>query len=120
MKCKTNTKNIDPRVVKTKNNKLLMQSTCSNCKNKNSRFVKKNKMQKALEKKLNCKFIRINTSKENYDADYEASRIQTFISNFNKNKIKELEDEIKKWKPQLANPSVQNNDNNDNDNDNNK
>ena len=55
MKCKTNTKNIDPRVVKTKNNKLLMQSTCSNCKNKNSRFVKKNKMQKALEKKLNCK-----------------------------------------------------------------
>ena len=28
------------------------------------------KGQKALEKKLNCKFIRINTSKENYDADY--------------------------------------------------
>ena len=55
MKCKTNTENIDPRVVRTKNNKLLMQSTCSNCKNKNSRFVKKNKMQKALEKKLNCK-----------------------------------------------------------------
>ena len=116
MKCKTNTKNIDPRVVKTKNNKLLMQSTCSNCKNKKSRFVKKNKMQKALEKKLNCKFIRINTSKENYDADYEASRIQTFISNFNKNKIKELEDEIKKLKLQLANLSVQNNDDNDNDN----
>ena len=40
------------------------------------------KRQKALEKKLNCKFIRINTSKENYDADYEASRIQTFISKF--------------------------------------
>ena len=53
------------------------------------------KRQKALEKKLNCTFIRINTSKENYDADYEASRIQTFISNFNKNKIKELEDKIK-------------------------
>ena len=53
--------------------------------------------QKALEKKLNCKFIRINTSKENYDADYEASRIQTFISNFNKNKIKELEDKIKNF-----------------------
>ena len=35
------------------------------------------KRQKALEKKLNCKFIRINTSKENYHADYEASRIQT-------------------------------------------
>ena len=53
------------------------------------------KRQKALEKKLNCEFIRINTSRENYDADYEASRIQTFISNFNKNKIKELEDKIK-------------------------
>ena len=52
------------------------------------------KRQRTLEKKLNCKFIRINTSKENYDADYEASRIQTFISNFNKNKIKELEDKI--------------------------
>ena len=53
------------------------------------------KRQRALQKKLNCKFIRINTSKENYDADYEASSIQTFISNFNKNKIKELEDKIK-------------------------
>ena len=53
------------------------------------------KRQEALEKKLNCTFIRINTSKENYDADYEASRIQTFISNFNKNKIKELEDKRK-------------------------
>ena len=40
------------------------------------------KRQKALEKKLNCKFIRINTSKENYDVDYETSRIQTFISKF--------------------------------------
>ena len=45
--------------------------------------------QKALEKKLNCKFIRINTSRENYDADYEASRIQTFLSGF---KNKEIED----------------------------
>ena len=53
------------------------------------------KRQEALEKKLNCKFIRINTSRENYDTDYEADRIQTFITNFNKNKIKELEDRIK-------------------------
>ena len=76
--------------------------------------MKKKKRQKALEKKLNCEFIRINTNKENYDADYEASRIQTFISNFNKSKIKELEDEIKKLKLQLANLSVQNNDNDNN------
>ena len=55
------------------------------------------KRQKALEKKLNCEFIRINTSKENYDADY--GRIQTFISKFkdkeNEKKVKKLEDENK-------------------------
>ena len=68
------------------------------------------KRQKALEKKLNCKFIRINTSKENYDADYEASRIQMFISKFkdkkNKSEIKALKDEIKKLKLQLTNQDV--------------
>ena len=68
------------------------------------------KRQKALEKKLNCKFIKINTSKENYDAEYEASRIQTFISKFkdkeNESKIKALEDEIKKLKFQLTNQDV--------------
>ena len=46
------------------------------------------------KKKLNCEFIKINTSEENYDADYEASRIQVFISKFKDkekgNKIKEL------------------------------
>ena len=73
------------------------------------------KRQKALEKKLNCKFIRINTSRENYDADYEVSTIQAFISQFKDNEIKErgnknkeLEDEIKKLKLQLANLSVEN------------
>ena len=40
LKCKTNTENIDPRVVRTKNNKLFMQSQCTDCKNKKSRFVK--------------------------------------------------------------------------------
>ena len=61
------------------------------------------KRQEALEKKLGCKFIRINTSKEGYNADYEVSRIQTWISKFkdrqlNKlnKKVKEMEDEIKK------------------------
>ena len=39
--------------------------------------------------------VRINTSKENYDADYEASRIQTFISKF---KNKEKENEVKNQK----------------------
>ena len=40
LKCKTNTDNIDPRVFRTKNNKLFMQSKCSDCKNKKSQFVK--------------------------------------------------------------------------------
>ena len=71
------------------------------------------KRQKALEKKLNCKFIRINTSKENYDADYEANRIQTFISKFK-------DKEIKKLKLQLTNQSIQNNDDNDDNDDNDK
>ena len=40
LKCKKNTSNIDPKMVKTKNNRLLMQSKCSVCKTKKSRFVK--------------------------------------------------------------------------------
>ena len=40
LRCKTNTDNIDPKMFKTKNNRLLMQSKCSVCKNKKSRFVK--------------------------------------------------------------------------------
>ena len=40
LKCKTNTDNIDPKMFKTKNNRLLMQPICSVCKNKKSRFVK--------------------------------------------------------------------------------
>ena len=79
--------------------------------NRDLEFEKKR--QKALEKKLNCTFIRINTSKENFDVDYEASRIQTFISQFKDNKNKKLEDEIEKLKLQLANLGVKNNEVND-------
>ena len=53
------------------------------------------KREEALEKKLNCTFIRFNTSKENFDVDYEASRIQTFISQFKDNKIKEINNKNK-------------------------
>ena len=41
LKCKKYTENIDPKVVRTKNNRLLVQSICSDCRNKKSRFVKK-------------------------------------------------------------------------------
>ena len=40
LKCKTNTNNIDPKMVRTKNNRLLMQFKCSVCGTKKSRFVK--------------------------------------------------------------------------------
>ena len=40
LKCKKDTDNIDPKRFKTKNNRLLMQSICSVCNNKKSRFVK--------------------------------------------------------------------------------
>ena len=67
----------------------------------------------ALENKLGCKFIRINTSKKVYDADHDASRIQIFINKFRdrklqklNKKIKELEDKIKELKLQLTSQSV--------------
>ena len=66
-----------------------------------------------LEKKLGCKFIRINASKEGYDADYEVSRIQTFISTFRERqlkeshkKMKEQEGKIKKLKLWLISQNV--------------
>ena len=40
LKCKRITKNIDIKMFITKNNRLLMQSKCSDCGNKKSRFVK--------------------------------------------------------------------------------
>ena len=47
------------------------------------------KRQKALEKKLNCTFIRINKSN---DICHELGNIDTFIDEFKNNRIKELED----------------------------
>ena len=40
VKCKKDTENIDPKMVKTKNNRLIMQLKCSVCRIKKSRFVK--------------------------------------------------------------------------------
>ena len=41
LKCKKDTENIDPKMFRTNNNRLFMQSQCGNCRNKKSRFVKK-------------------------------------------------------------------------------
>ena len=40
IKCRKDTENIDPKIVRTKNNRLLMQSKCSVCGIKKSRFLK--------------------------------------------------------------------------------
>ena len=40
VKCGKDTENIDPKIVRTKNNRLVMQSKCSLCGITKSRFVK--------------------------------------------------------------------------------
>ena len=39
LSCKKNTENIDPKVIKTKNNKRVIISRCSICNNKKSIFT---------------------------------------------------------------------------------
>ena len=39
LSCKKDRKNIDPKVIKTKNNRKMMLSRCSICNNKNSTFI---------------------------------------------------------------------------------
>ena len=41
LSCKKDTRNIDPKVIKTKNNRKMMLSICSICNNKKSTFVSK-------------------------------------------------------------------------------
>ena len=40
VKCRKDTENIDPKIVRTKNNRLVMQPKCSVCGIKKSRFLK--------------------------------------------------------------------------------
>ena len=39
VKCRKDTENIDPKMFGKKNNRIVMQSKCSVCRIKNSRFV---------------------------------------------------------------------------------
>ena len=48
MKCKKDTENIDPKMVKTKNNRLVLQSKCSVCWIKKSRFLKEQEAKSLL------------------------------------------------------------------------
>ena len=40
VKCKKDTENIDPKMFRTKKNRLIMKSKCPVCRIKKSRFVK--------------------------------------------------------------------------------
>ena len=73
--------------------------------------------QDALEKNVNCEFIRMNMSKC-YDEDYEIGRVERFISKFidrqlkklekeSNEKINQLEDGIKELKLQLKSQITQ-------------
>ena len=48
IKCRRDSENIDPKMVWTKNNRLIMQSKCSVCGIKKSRFVKEQKVKGLL------------------------------------------------------------------------
>ena len=39
LSCKKDTRNIDPKVIKTKNNRKMMLSRCSICNDKKSTFI---------------------------------------------------------------------------------
>ena len=40
VRCKIKTENLDPKILKTKNGRLIMQPKCTKFENKQSRFVK--------------------------------------------------------------------------------
>ena len=52
--CGKDTENIDPKIVRTENNRLVMQSKCSACGIKKSRFIKEQEA-KALLSNLGIK-----------------------------------------------------------------
>ena len=59
VKGRKDTENIDPKIVRTKSNRLVMQSKCSVCGIKKSRFVKEQKA-KVLLSNLGIKIPLLN------------------------------------------------------------
>ena len=56
VKCRKDPENIDPKMVRTKNNRFVMQAKCSACGIKKSRFVKE-KEAKGLLSNLGIKIL---------------------------------------------------------------
>ena len=50
LKCKKNTKNINPQVSSTSNGKIIMLSKCAICKSKISKFINKQEAKGLLSK----------------------------------------------------------------------
>ena len=48
VKCRKDTENIDPKMVRTKNNRLVMQSKCFLCGIKKSKFLKEQEAKNLL------------------------------------------------------------------------
>ena len=48
LKCRKNTKNIDPEVSSNKNNRTMILSKCAICGSKKSRFIKKQEAKELL------------------------------------------------------------------------
>ena len=48
VKCRQDTENTDPKMVRTKNDRLIMQCKCSACRIKKSRFVKEQEVKDFL------------------------------------------------------------------------
>ena len=48
LKCRKDTENIDLKIVRTKNNRLVMQSKCSVCRIKKPRFLKEQETKRLL------------------------------------------------------------------------
>ena len=48
VKCKKDTERIEPKMFRTKNNRLIMQSRCTVCGTKKSKFVKEQEVKGLL------------------------------------------------------------------------
>ena len=93
-------KNVDKYILSRTDvyfNKFLLVVEIDKKRYTDGDIICQEKRQEVLEKKLGCKFIRINTSnaKNGYDLDYESGNIEAFIDKFKNKKIKELEAKIK-------------------------
>ena len=49
VKCKKDTENVHPKIVRTKNNRLVMRSKSSVCRIKKSKFVKKTRSKRFIK-----------------------------------------------------------------------